>query len=162
MGGVDIADQLRSYYNTQQPSRHNWLPLFFWLLDTSIVNSYIISLKTGSTRTHWEFRCKLVWGIINSVHENRGSSLKKTQRQRVTKYFKLPECRFESDGHWQELRDEERAICVWCSWVARQEAKDSGAPSHGTNKTQTWCEKCNVPLCFNSNRNCFKAFHTQK
>ena len=42
MGAVDIADQLRSYYSTQQTSRRNWLPLFYWLLDTSLVNAYQI------------------------------------------------------------------------------------------------------------------------
>src|SRR5262249_10838945 len=39
MGGVDIADQRREYYNTQITARRNWLPLFFWLLDTAVVNS---------------------------------------------------------------------------------------------------------------------------
>ncbi|KAF9903016.1 hypothetical protein BX616_001743, partial [Lobosporangium transversale] len=93
MDGVDVANQLKSYYNTQQPSRCNWLPLFFWLLDTSIVNSYITSLKEGFTHTYWEFRRKLIWDLINSVRETtktRSSSVKKTQRQRVTKHFKLP------------------------------------------------------------------------
>src|SRR6266498_112357 len=42
MNGVDVADQLRSYYNTQQTVRRNWMPLFFWLLDTVIVNAYRI------------------------------------------------------------------------------------------------------------------------
>ena len=32
MGSVNIADQLRSYYTTQQRSRRNWFPLFYWLL----------------------------------------------------------------------------------------------------------------------------------
>jgi hypothetical protein len=35
MGGVDIADQLRSYY---QKTRRTWMPMFFWLLDTAIIN----------------------------------------------------------------------------------------------------------------------------
>ena len=42
MGGVDIADQLRSYYCTQQRSCRNWYPLFYWLLDTTLVNAYRI------------------------------------------------------------------------------------------------------------------------
>ena len=29
IGGVDIADQLRSYYSTQRTSFRNWYPLFF-------------------------------------------------------------------------------------------------------------------------------------
>ena len=34
MGGVDIADQWRSYYTTQLRVCRNWFPVFFWLLDT--------------------------------------------------------------------------------------------------------------------------------
>src|SRR6185312_3997359 len=48
MGGVDIADQLRGYYAVQLPVRRTWMPLFFWLLDTSIVNSYLIFKKMAT------------------------------------------------------------------------------------------------------------------
>lgn len=42
MGGVDIADQCRSYWPTQLRVSRNWLPLFFWCLDTAIVNAFIL------------------------------------------------------------------------------------------------------------------------
>ena len=42
MGGVDIADQRRSYYHTQLRSCRNWYPLFFWLLETAIINLFIL------------------------------------------------------------------------------------------------------------------------
>lgn len=48
MGGVDIADQLRQYYTVQMRSRRTWIPLFLWLVDTSIVNAYIMRcMATG-------------------------------------------------------------------------------------------------------------------
>src|SRR6202021_3409306 len=40
IGGVDIADQLQALFNTQQRTQRNWMPLFHWLLDTSIVNAF--------------------------------------------------------------------------------------------------------------------------
>ena len=43
MGGVDIADQQPSYYYTQLSTCRNWFHLFFWLLDTSIINSFLLS-----------------------------------------------------------------------------------------------------------------------
>ena len=67
VGGVDIADQLRSYYSTQQTSHRNWWPLFFWILDTVIINCYLLARKKGSPLTHREFRSSLVWGLIDSV-----------------------------------------------------------------------------------------------
>ena len=42
MGGVDVADQLRSSYNTHLTGVRNWLPLFYWLVDTLKVNSYLL------------------------------------------------------------------------------------------------------------------------
>jgi len=42
-GGVDIADQRRSYYYTQLRVCRNWLPLFFWLLDTTVINSFLLA-----------------------------------------------------------------------------------------------------------------------
>jgi len=56
MGGVDIADQRRSYYHTQLRTCRNWYPLFFWLLDTAIINSFIlyrlITLNSKPNESH--------------------------------------------------------------------------------------------------------------
>ena len=43
MGGVDIADQRRSYYSTQLRVVRNWMPLFFWLVDTTVINLFLIA-----------------------------------------------------------------------------------------------------------------------
>ncbi len=60
MGRVDIADQLRRYYAIQLPVRRTWMPLFFWLLDTVIINSYLILKKNGINISHKDFRIQLV------------------------------------------------------------------------------------------------------
>ena len=96
MGGVlDIADQRRSYYHTQLCTCHNWYPLFFWLLDTAIINSFIlyrlISLnskpkesnsanrtKPKKTLNHREFRELLYRELVND-------SLKPPERQKEGK-----------------------------------------------------------------------------
>lgn len=62
MGSVDIADQLRQYYSTQMRSLRTWMPLFLWLLDTSILNAYImrcIHLKEQTKSSHRLFRISL-------------------------------------------------------------------------------------------------------
>lgn len=43
MNGVDQADQLRVYYNTQRVHLKSWKPLWHWLLDVAVVNSYKLS-----------------------------------------------------------------------------------------------------------------------
>jgi hypothetical protein len=64
MGGVDIADQRRGYYHTQLPTCRNWMPLFFWLLDTVIVNSYLLCKAAGLKMAHNNFRLELVITFI--------------------------------------------------------------------------------------------------
>ena len=66
MGGVDIADQLRSYYSTQLTVFRTWVPLFFWLLDTAIINSYLISKKLNIINEHKVFRLVLVRELIKT------------------------------------------------------------------------------------------------
>jgi len=53
MGGVDIADQLHSYYKTQRMETRNCLLLFYWLLGITIVNSYLLyHLATNDTESY--------------------------------------------------------------------------------------------------------------
>ena len=61
MGEVDIADQLREYYAIQLSVRRIWMLLFFWLLDTAIINSYLILKKSDINISHKDFRIQLVW-----------------------------------------------------------------------------------------------------
>jgi hypothetical protein len=60
MEGVNIADQLRSYYSTQLAVFRTWVPLFFWLLDTAIINSYLICKKLNIINDHKAFRLALI------------------------------------------------------------------------------------------------------
>ena len=60
MGGVDIADQLRGYNSTQLQARRNWMPLFFWLLDIALVNSFLLAEFKGWKGSQIKFRKKLL------------------------------------------------------------------------------------------------------
>jgi hypothetical protein len=45
MRGVDVADQLRASYSCQTRSHKWWHRVFFFLIDTTVVNMYIIYLS---------------------------------------------------------------------------------------------------------------------
>ena len=68
MNGVDVADQLRSYYNTQKSHWKSWKALWHFLLDTTITNAYLQAHSTPNRPwaehwTHWthrSFRTRLV------------------------------------------------------------------------------------------------------
>ena len=42
MNGVDIADQHSVYYTFQRKTRKWWRKVFFWLVETTVVNSYVL------------------------------------------------------------------------------------------------------------------------
>ena len=72
MNGVDVADQLRCYYNTQRVCNKTWKPLWHWLLDTTVTNSYKIANTTEERsyaelkkhNAHKQFRTDLVTGLF--------------------------------------------------------------------------------------------------
>ena len=56
MNEIDLADQLRSYYNTQQCHLKTWKPLWHFLLDIAVVNAYKIAycIPNHLWTHHWE------------------------------------------------------------------------------------------------------------
>jgi hypothetical protein len=81
MGGVDLFDQLHSCYNISWKSRKWWLKLFYYLIDASVVNSYIL-YKTGAStkfkpKSHLVFRSVLANQLIGNftTRKSQGSWL---------------------------------------------------------------------------------------
>ena len=70
MGGVDIADQRRSYYSTQLRVVRSWMPLFFWLLDTTVINSFLLAQqhigegRQSTWQSHSGYRERLAWDLV--------------------------------------------------------------------------------------------------
>jgi len=64
MGGVDLNDQLRSYYTSGRSGKW-WRFIFWYILDVSICNAFIIeglsshAPSARSRRTHLQFRLEL-------------------------------------------------------------------------------------------------------
>lgn len=171
MGGVDIADQLRSYNSTQLTTNRNWMPLFFWILDITLVNSYKLAGLNGWTQSQVAFRKKLVWSLIR-ITEGGGKeeeeeeekeekeeiqpSTKKIRITRNSTVDDLPAARLKIGNHFP-VYNTQRKTCVWCSLRSSNEDRKKGKD---TSESQVSCRLCNVYLCFNKNRNCFEDFHT--
>jgi hypothetical protein len=73
MRGVDVADQLRASYSCQVRSHKWWHCIFYFLLDMTIVNMYIMYLSIlGRQRlrkvpiTHLQFRTELCHALIQN------------------------------------------------------------------------------------------------
>jgi hypothetical protein len=118
MGGVDIADQLRAGFSTQQRGVKPWRPLFYWLLDTTIINAFRISehqrkTKLGSAKDK-------VRSAHRAFREASGVELLKDplpnapKRACIRKNTALPNIRLTRpiEIHHQILG--KRAACVFC------------------------------------------------
>jgi hypothetical protein len=152
MGGVDITNQLRAVYETHQKAWHSWWPLFYWCLDTALVNAYRISHIIHVKRqlpqiTHSEFREALYKELFI-----QGRQEQKHKYEYESKLKLKP-----------GLKDDHKAIQgekqQYCHWYKLQEKKQHGLRISQTHFT---CQLCHIPLCKPGLNNCWKAFHSQK
>ena len=51
MGGVDLFDARRKNYSSSRKSKKWWLRIFYFLLDTAVVNNYILYKEKGGTKS---------------------------------------------------------------------------------------------------------------
>jgi hypothetical protein len=73
MRGIDIADQLRASYSCQVWNHKWWYRIFYFLLDMTVVNMYIMYLSILRTRrvrkvpiTHLQFRTELCSTLLQN------------------------------------------------------------------------------------------------
>jgi hypothetical protein len=105
--GVDIADQLRSYYNTQRIHRKTWKPLFHFLLNTVLGNCHHLSsykpLDRRANRhdTHKQFRKDL-----------RNNLFEHSVRIKTTRTPKDSTRRSTNEILWHPVR-EHKLIKLW-------------------------------------------------
>jgi len=170
MGSVDIADQYRAKFNVQQHSQRNWLPLFYWLLDTTIVNAFFLSEKQRKASTtdpkqvrsaHLAFREALVDGLLAPYTAG-------IQKVYITRKTHLPACQLDppvqihQKAHFQSTRE-----CLLCRWMQYQHKENmqqqflvNGGSNYTTRlriaHTKIYCNHCQVSLC----SKCFDAFHS--
>jgi hypothetical protein len=95
IGGVDIADQLRAGFSTYQHRVKPWRPLFYWLLDSTIINVFCLSehqrkAKLGSRMdkvrsAYWAFCEALVLELLKDPYLR---PLSKSMLQRIQYYPK--------------------------------------------------------------------------
>jgi hypothetical protein len=165
IGGVDIANQLRANFSTQQRGFKPWRPLFYWLLDSTIINAYLLyehqrkaklQTKDKLRSTHRTFRESLVLALLSDPSASESTHL---VQQYITKNTQLPHIRLTRpiEIHFQVLQVE-RCACMFCRWQRHNEKGRTTraiAKSNNIPKTKTLCNHCRVPLC----NKCFYIFH---
>ena len=180
MGGVDIADQMRSYYSCHMKSQRNWMPLFYWLVDATICNSYIITKELlGDTNQRLavtqprQFRTDLAWNLVirgaaltrGREHFTNGynpqtDALSRRHRDSGITYCKegtrLPDCRLDTTKSHKRASGLSRRQCFYCRW---KKLNSNSEDSDKVPQTKRFCSACSpaYPLCVD----CFNAFHSE-
>jgi hypothetical protein len=153
---------LRASFSTQQRGVKPWRPLFYWLLDTAIINAFCLSehqrkakLGRGKDKVrsaYWAFREALVLELLKDL------SPKAPKQVYVTKNTVLPKIRLTRPIEIHQRILGKRAACVFCrwsrvtkkGWTMKVIARADNLP-----KTNIVCSHCSINLC----KECFTVFY---
>ena len=120
--GVDNADQLRSYYTTQRVHYTSWKPLWHFLLNTTIVNSYKIHCCTLSAYhySQREFRVKLATQLF--AHSERLTGMPFRRSTKASLSSQVHPAAAHDHGRLESMGDKAR-LCVVCLHAGRKVKK---------------------------------------
>ena len=152
MGGVDLADQMLSYYSMTSRRMLKWWKKVFWrMIDLCIMNSWIIfhtNTPNSSIKTQRLFRLELVQQLVQPLIDLR-SSLHCPEYLQDKKGRKRGSSEPRLVGKHFAYKEEKRGRCVICT---------RASPKKKNAKTHNYCPKCQVYLCFGQ---CFETYHTK-
>jgi hypothetical protein len=146
MGAVDIANQQRASFTTlRHQNNRYWKPLFHWLLDIALVNSYLLSRaimpKSRHHRDHRKFQEALAKALM-TYHE----APEHNQIRRSCRAF-CAYCR-KHESNWQPKHEQQRSFGANITNI--------GVRFRGS-CTQWGCDQCDIPLC--KIGDCWRLWH---
>ena len=121
MNGVDNADQLRCYYNTQRVHYKSWKPLWHFLLDTTIVNSYKLHRCTSGQHymSQREFRVRLANQLFECSERLTGMP---SRPAKLSLSSRVHPAAAPDHGRLERMGDKAK-LCVVCSYAGRKVEK---------------------------------------
>lgn len=158
MGGVDIADQHRNAFKTQRKALRNWIPQWYWMIDSAVINAYKIGVlapgKHWTKCQHRDFRERLWQELMKFSYQ--GEVRKHTDR--------LPNERLDQSGHHNYMKmSQEKRVCAWCTHSIRTQRGRTRTPSptkrafgreidpniqiNRARRTKCGCNSCGVYPC---------------
>lgn len=136
--GVDVSDQMTTYYQTRRKCVKWYQTLFWHLVDQAVVNAFLVWKILGgqerANRSQLQFRKDLIRDWFGMGSTDSTSPLKRPFANRNCLLEPIPQ------GKWRK--------CRWCSrhWKRRKD-------------TKYWCRQCEYPLCAG---HCFNMFHAEQ
>ena len=154
MGGVDLNDQMRSYYPSGRPGKKWWRYLLWFLLDVSITDAFVLerlslhAVSSRARRSLLQFKLELAKQLIGGFCGRKrypGKKRKCVSQANAIALHNLP-------GHQEVKFQGRKKACIHCSNHGRK------TPCGRTPETTYGCNRCGVNLCRNS---CFLQYHTE-
>ena len=147
MGGVDLADQLQSYYSMGRQSRKWWTYLFWFFINTVIVNAYVLYTISQyplpeHPMTQLQFRIKVAIELIGG-YSGYKRNLKRQNPDDV------PVAQENLLLHSCVTMPRRKKACCQC---LRQNRRTLCG---GRVESVYGCHLCNIHTC----RDCFAAYH---
>ena len=147
-GGVDFADQHASYYNVGRPSVRWWRYICWWLLQTSMVNAFILwkecqrPAPSQKGLRHLDFRLAVLRALCKGNVSRKLRPTEAVAQAGVTDSNPLTHKDIRMPGRKRD--------CVMCGEKHMKTVKGYGV------QTVYGCIICNVHLCKGM---CFAEFH---
>jgi hypothetical protein len=145
MGGVDRSDRMVRTYSVSRKSKKWWYRLFYYLLDTSLANSFILYQLS---RNHDELsELNYLKQLALALIETKSQEEKVQPRpQRKNKKLASPP-RMTAGNHWPKNTKKQQQ-CQQCARSGKKKRRSTYI-----------CKACNVHLCVDS---CFELYHTRR
>ena len=150
MNGVDRADQNSVYYSFIRKSRKWWRKLFFWLIEVTTVNSYILyQFHPQANLTHLQYRRQVIESLaVRHLYTVPPRSRPGRPRKRPLTDGDGDSLRLNGKTHFPGKLSQAKE-CTVCS--ERKQNK--------RHRTLYFCKTCPLqpPLCITP---CFEKYHT--
>lgn len=115
MGGVDKSDQCLSYYPVaRNHQRKYYKKIFRHLLNQSVWNAYVIYKKNSGTKSHLDFRMKLIERLIEeggSIHEQNVRNYTVKHSENVTRLTGRHFPSYVDNGGSRKLKSRQCVVC---------------------------------------------------
>ena len=154
MGDVDLLDSMLGYYRISIRSKKWYHKIMFHVFDLVTVNAWILWWKHNNEHMPLiDFKIAVadaLWRGGKTSQRKRGRPSNEIEQQLNSKRKRgpaanVPQAEVRQDGAHH--------FPTWRNTRGRCKFPDCNE------KTFVACEKCEVTLCLNNNRNCFKLFH---
>ena len=147
MAGVDLNDQLRSYYPIGRKSHKWWRSCFWYLLEVAVLNAYIIYKTTARSPgskvlSHFQFHLELARSLCKEGGRKKAAAEAGVAAAGLANQAPNAHRRVKLPGRKKQ--------CYQCR------AKDIRTASGRRPETAFGCASCNVHLC---DELCLAQFH---